>query len=52
MYYKIIHDNDNICECSRHLKETKNDMIRKSPGRLFHHFRAATVKASPYIRYR
>ena len=30
--------NDNIYECSRHLKVIKYDMVRNSPGRLFQYF--------------
>ena len=29
-----------------HLKVIKDDMVRKSSGRLFHYFGAATVKSS------
>ena len=44
--------NDNIYECSRHLKVINDDMVRNSSGRLFQYFGAATVKAiSAYIDY-
>ena len=42
--------NDNIYECSRHLKVIQYNRVRNSSGRLFQYFVAATVKAaSAYI---
>ena len=36
---------------SRHLKVVKDDMVRKSSGRLFQYFGAATVKAASIYIY-
>ena len=48
--FKRRHYNDNICAYSRHLKVTKDDMVRMSSGRLLQYFGAATLKAaSAYI---
>ena len=42
--------NDNIYECSRHLKVINDDMVHNSSGRLLQYFGVATVKAaSVYI---
>ena len=41
---KRIHYNDNICKYILYLKVIKDDMVRKSSGRLFQYFGAATVK--------
>ena len=42
--------NDDIYECSRHLKVIKYDRVRNSLRRLFHYFGTETVKAaSTYI---
>ena len=36
--------NDNIYECSRHLRVIKHDRVRNSSGRLFQYFGEETVK--------
>ena len=51
MNLKIRHYNDNVYECSRHLKVINDDMVRNSSGRLFQYVGAATVKAASAYMY-